>query len=270
MSGGPVDRRSVLTGVTAAVLASVGIGRALTRSAPSPDLRSLPPTGAGEATTDPSAAPAPEEPTPEEASPAPAAATAALVVPVLCREAWGAAPAGAGLVEHELARMTVHHTAVPLGSNRDAPGRLRQHQRYHQSQDWPDIAYHLGVDRHGNVYELRDLGARGDTFTDYDPSGHLLLLAEGDFDQQQPTDAQLEGLAVLLAWGADTYGLPIATAGGHRDHASTSCPGDALYERLPDLRRRAAELAGGGVSTRSVCGEEGRATVARIEAGGDG
>ncbi|MBW3659453.1 MAG: peptidoglycan recognition protein family protein [Actinobacteria bacterium] len=166
--------------------------------------------------------------------------------------------------------MTVHHTAVPLGSNPDAPGRLRQHQRYHQSQGWPDIAYHLGVDRRGNVYELRTIRARGDTFTDYDPTGHLLILAEGDFDQQQPTDAQLEGVATLLAWGASAHGLPIDTAGGHRDHASTSCPGDALYARLPDLRRRAVELAGPGVSTRSVCGDEGRAAVARIESGADG
>ncbi|MBW3621592.1 MAG: peptidoglycan recognition protein family protein [Actinobacteria bacterium] len=166
--------------------------------------------------------------------------------------------------------MTVHHTAVPLRSDADAPGRLRQHQRFHRSQGWPDIAYHLGVDRQGNVYELRPTTARGDTFTDYDPAGHLLLLAEGDFDQQQPSDEQLEGLARLMAWGAVTHGLPIDATGGHRDHASTACPGDALYARLPELRRRATELAAGEVTTRSVCGDEGRRAVARIEAGEGG
>ncbi|MDT5172333.1 MAG: hypothetical protein QOD02_5714, partial [Mycobacterium sp.] len=41
--------------------------------------------------------------------------------------------------------MTLHHEAVVLGDNRNAPGRLRQDQRYHQDKlGWIDIAYHLG------------------------------------------------------------------------------------------------------------------------------
>ena len=52
--------------------------------------------------------------------------------------------------------MTIHHTAVVLGNNSNAPARLRQHQQYHQdSQGWIDIAYHIGVDRNGNIFELR-------------------------------------------------------------------------------------------------------------------
>ena len=46
--------------------------------------------------------------------------------------------------------MTLHHEAVVLGDNRNAPGRLRQDQRYHQDQKgWVDIAYHVGIDRDG-------------------------------------------------------------------------------------------------------------------------
>lgn len=282
-----LDRRAVLTGAAAALLAAVGLGRVLVgrpatdgelaapegRPTPSPGTgppsrATVPPTPQPTRTPAPEPTPTPApEPTPSpHPSPEPAAPPA-LVVPVLCRDAWGARPAGAGLVPHTLRTMTVHHTAVPLTDDRQAPARLRQHQRFHQDQGWPDIAYHLGVDRRGNRYELRTVAARGDTFTDYDPTGHLLLLAEGDFDRQQPTDAQLEALAELLAWGASEHGLPVDGISGHRDHASTSCPGDALYARLPDLRARAAELATRGVGIATVCGDPARAAVARIEAG---
>ena len=36
-----------------------------------------------------------------------------------------------------------------------------------------DIAYHIGVDRDGNLYELRDTAIAGDTDTKYDPTGHF-------------------------------------------------------------------------------------------------
>src|SRR5690348_765996 len=63
---------------------------------------------------------------------------------MLCRDAWGAAPARPGGTPHTLTRMTIHHTEVVLGDNANAPARLRQHQRYHQdTKGWIDIAYHL-------------------------------------------------------------------------------------------------------------------------------
>lgn len=214
-----------------------------------------------------------EEPAPEapaEPSPEPTAERA--TVAVLCRAAWDAAPARDGGTSHRVRRITVHHSAVVLGDNRKAPDRIRQHQRFHQdSRGWIDIAYHYGVDRNGHVYELRDVGLAGDTGTNYDPAGHLLLLAEGDFDQEQPTDAQLMTLARLAAAGIGRHGLDgdLGTVvSGHRDHASTSCPGAALYARLGDLRdavRR--ELDAGGVDLRSWCGDGANARVDDIRAG---
>ena len=192
---------------------------------------------------------------------------AAASLDVLCREAWGAQPPGDGLVEHVIRQLTVHHSAVVLGDNRHTPARLRQHQQHHQSQGWPDIAYHLGVDRRGHVYDLRPAGFRGDTFTSYDPTGHFLVLAEGNFDSEQPTDAQLEGVARAFAWGVGAFQVAAATLTGHRDHAGTSCPGDALYARIEDLRARVEELATIGVERADRCGPEAAAQVTAIEAG---
>src|ERR1700739_4700380 len=87
---------------------------------------------------------------------------------LLCRDAWGARPAGSGGRRHTITRMTLHHQPGVLGDNGNAPGHLRQDQRYHQAQlGWIDIAYHVGVDRNGNIYELRSTEIAGDTATDY-------------------------------------------------------------------------------------------------------
>src|SRR5215210_7055738 len=107
-------------------------------------------------------------PVPVPAAPPPPAVQPVSSV-VLCRASWGAAPPTPGGTPHIPSFMTVHHTAVVLGDNANAPARLRQHQQYHQGKGWIDIAYHLSVDRKGNIYELRDPNLVGDTATSYNP-----------------------------------------------------------------------------------------------------
>lgn len=162
-------------------------------------------------------------------------------------------------------------SAVVLGDNRNAPGRLRQDQRYHQDQKgWVDIAYHVGIDRDGNIYELRTPQIAGDTATDYDTTGHFLVLCEGDFDKEFVSEAQLHSAALAFAWAAQAFHIASDTLAGHRDLAQTSCPGANLYAQLSsgDLKRRVNDLlAGGTVNLQRVCGPEAAATVAAIEAG---
>jgi hypothetical protein len=197
--------------------------------------------------------------------------TSATSAPLLCRDAWGARPARAGGKRHTITRMTLHHEAVVLGDNSNAPGRLRQDQRYHQDQKgWVDIAYHVGVDRNGNIYELRDTAIAGDTATDYDTTGHFLVLCEGDFDQEAVSEAQLHGAAQAFAWAAQNFRIATNTLAGHRDLAQTSCPGANLYAHLSsgDLKRRIDELlTAGGVNLQRFCGPDASARVVGIEAG---
>jgi hypothetical protein len=201
-------------------------------------------------------------------SPRLASATSAMLI---CRDAWGARPARAGGKRHTITRMTLHHEAVVLGENRNAPGRLRQDQRYHQDQKgWIDIAYHVAVDRNGNLYELRSTELAGDTATDYDTTGHFLVLCEGDFDQESVSEAQLHGTAVAFAWAAQNFRIKTDTLAGHRDFAQTSCPGANLYAHLSsgDLKRRIdALIAAGGVDLGRFCGPDAATRVAAIEAG---
>ena len=168
--------------------------------------------------------------------------------------------------------MTLHHSAVVFDDNRQMAARLREHQRNHQDvQGWIDIAYHVAVDREGNLFELRPAGLVGDTATNYDPTGHFLVLVEGNFEEQPVTEAQLQGAALAFAWGAQQYGLSTKTILGHQDvPAATACPGAALEAYITDGRlkeRVDAILAQGPVPVQKICGPEAATIVADIEAG---
>jgi N-acetylmuramoyl-L-alanine amidase-like protein len=260
-----VSRRRLLRLAGGAGVAAVvgGCSTPITKHAP----LASPSSAASAATTGTDAIPAAHPPPQPIAPPPPAAASAAL----LCRDAWGARPARPGGRPHTITRMTLHHEAVVLGDNRNAPGHLRQDQHYHQDQlGWVDIAYHVGVDRDGNIYQLRTPEIAGDTATDYDTTGHFLVLCEGDFDKEVVSEAQLHGAALAFAWATQTFHIAADTLAGHRDLAQTSCPGANLYAHISsgDLKRRIEDLlAAGTVNLQSVCGPDAAATVAAIEAG---
>lgn len=190
---------------------------------------------------------------------------------MLCRQAWGARPPRPGGTPQVPNRITIHHAEVVLGNNSNAPRRFREDQRYHQdSKGWIDIAYHVGVDRNGNIYELRDPRLVGDTATTYDPTGHFLIISEGDFDKESVTEDMLNGVALAAAWGAQQFAISPTTVAGHRDFATTTCPGANLYAHIAsgDITQRVTDLvAAGAGNLQRVCGPEGVARVAAIEAG---
>ena len=165
------------------------------------------------------------------------------VVEVVSRAGWGATQARSGLVEHTPVTLTVHHSAVEQTDLEQGPARVRQHQTYHQSLGWPDLAYHFVVDRAGVAYEGRGAQWRGDTGTEYDPDGHFLVCMEGDFDVQQPSPAQVETTVQLFAWASVEFDIDPATIAGHNAYASTSCPGVAVDAIVPSLGERIAATA---------------------------
>lgn len=196
---------------------------------------------------------------------------AGTVITVIGREGWGARPSGGGLVEHLVERITVHHTATLLEENSEAPSHLRGHQAFHvDTRGWPDLAYHFVIDAAGNVYQGRDPAVRGDTATDYDPTGHLLVCCEGDFDRQPLPDPQRTSLETMLAWAVAEYAVTVDTIAGHGDQAATSCPGDALRTLIHDGTLAEAVGARTAEAPRTVeilTGRRAVAAVAAIEAG---
>lgn len=193
-------------------------------------------------------------------------------VDIICKKAWGAKPPSGKFRAHTIKRITVHHSAVALTDNRDAPRHFRSYQADHQALGWPDIAYHVLIDRHGNVYKGRPSRFKGDTRTNYDPTGHFLVMCDGNFSEQDISRAQLTSLVDVLAAACTKFSVSRWTIKGHRDYAATSCPGRLLYKRLQSgrVRRRVHDrLQAGGVELHRLCGEAGVRRVRRIENGND-
>ncbi len=172
-----------------------------------------------------------------------------IAVDVVPRAGWGAAPPQGSFTPHEIDHITIHHAWSENGGS--GPTVFRSWQNYHLSLGWPDLAYHFIVGKDGKVYEGRPYTAVGDTATSYDPTGHFLIVVEGNFDHDQPNAAQLEMLARMIAWASAQFDVPVDEIAGHRDYAGTTCPGANLYAKIVDgsLAERAAEiLAAGGVT----------------------
>lgn len=205
-----------------------------------------------------------------------AAAATTLVVPIIGRRAWGAMKPRRGRERHRPVRLTLHHSAVRLKPNSDAPAHIRAHQDWHMNGNGkPDIDYHFVIDRHGFVYQGRNTRFRGDTQTEYDPTGHFLICCDGDYEgvdgpAQRAPKAMLRSVARVFAWAVQRWDIDPGSLGGHRNYAHTTCPGDNLqrYIRNGVLERRIRNLAARRTIELDVLPpRRGRALVRRIESG---
>jgi hypothetical protein len=204
---------------------------------------------------------------------APRAEEPRTTVDVVCRASWGAKQPTGQYERHSIRALTVHHSGVRFTDSRRAPDRMKIMQAFHQSshKSFVDVAYHFVLDPNGNIYEGRPTWARGETKTDYDPTGHLLVCLLGDYNKQQTSSNQIESLAKLLAWAAERFDVPSSALHGHRDLAHTDCPGDNLHTAISDgsLTNAVSRLrSSGGVDLSLLCGNAGRDRVKAIQKGG--
>lgn len=176
-------------------------------------------------------------------------------VPVVEREAWGGAPPVAPMIPQIPRALTIHHSGTPMHPERDPAETVRNLYAFSTRRDtlgdgrvkepWPDIPYHFYIAPDGTTLETRDVAFEGDTNTRYNLSDQVLVVVEGNFEEETPTDAQLDALLVLSEALARQWGFGPTTVAGHRDRApgQTVCPGDALEAQFPAIRRAVAEGA---------------------------
>ena len=147
------------------------------------------------------------------------------------RDQWGAPldPVPERMVEHtggEIDSIVIHHTQTP---NRGAPferARLRGIQSYHVGErGWGDVAYHYLIGPSGRIYEGRDPRFQGDSGTDYDLNGRLLVCVIGDFRETLPTREALASLVEFVAFTARILEVSPEAITTHRMVAATDCPG---------------------------------------------
>jgi uncharacterized protein with LGFP repeats len=193
---------------------------------------------------------------------------------IVPRAAWGAdgcrprSSPGVGQVKLAF----VHHTVTATSYTREqAAAQVLAICRYHRnSNGWGDIGYNFLVDRYGTIYEGRAggvdravVGAQAQGWN-AQSTGIANL---GTFSTQGQTPEAIAAMTRIIRWKLPLHGVPttgtvrVPSAGGattrlargvvgtfnrvsgHRDGNSTSCPGDALFRQLPELRSRVAGAA---------------------------
>lgn len=144
--------------------------------------------------------------------------------------------------------IVIHHTAANAGSV-ESIDRAHRQRKDSAGNNWLGIGYHFVI---GNGNGMGD-GAIEPTFRwkkqmqgahagvkEYNERGIGVALI-GNFEERDPTPAQLEALRRLLAALTRRYGIAPENVIGHSDIKSTACPGS----RFPlEQIRRELEAAG--------------------------
>ncbi|WNI16803.1 N-acetylmuramoyl-L-alanine amidase [Actinacidiphila sp. ITFR-21] len=193
---------------------------------------------------------------------------------VIGRAAWHAdekAVPRKPLYDDSVRAVFIHHTDNPNDYDcaADVPAMLQaMEDRHIHDLKWDDLGYNFVVDRCGHIYEGRaggvDRAVRGAHAEGF--NAHTVgIAALGSFGPgQRVPHAMLQAIAAIAAWklapGEDPGGrvrlvssnsesrfpkgktVELNVVSGHRDVFETTCPGEALYDELPWIRRTAAEL----------------------------
>ena len=223
---------------------------------------------------------------------APGAAVAATIKPTIyTRAQWGA--------DESLMKWTpsygtiqvgfVHHTVATNDPNDlytagDVPAIIRGIYRYHAvTLGWGDIGYNFLIDRFGRTWEGRSGGmdrpvVGGQTYGYNSVSTGVAAI--GNFDVAVVPQAMTDALKQIFAWKFSLAGIPATGASpvlapngtplqrvsGHRDAYPTTCPGQYLYDKLPEIRDGAAAImsASSAIPHTRLAGADRYATAVAI------
>jgi N-acetyl-anhydromuramyl-L-alanine amidase AmpD len=129
----------------------------------------------------------------------------------------------------------LHHSAVSRTKN---PDQFNAIDQYHKSKGWGGIGYHYCINPAGTVRVGRldnEAGAHcRESLMNYRSIG---ICIEGDFDIEQPTQAQVDQCKNLVGRLMKEYGIKSENVSGHRKYATyKSCPGiyfpDSLIKEI--------------------------------------
>ncbi len=183
------------------------------------------------------------------------------------RKDWGADESwrdGKPVLCRTIQQVHVHHTASGNDySRRDVPALIRSFYRYHtRSLGWSDIGYNFLVDRFGRTWVGRAGGPsrpiRGAHTLGFNHTS-VGVAVIGNYESAAAVDRIVTAIVRLAAWKLDRYDrkprgktrvyshgsdkypkgwVRLKVIDGHRDTNDTACPGDRLYARLPEIRKR--------------------------------
>jgi hypothetical protein len=136
--------------------------------------------------------------------------------------------------------ITVHHDGMDPFFDTDqraTAARIEAIRRAHRRRGWGDIGYHYVVDRAGRVWEGRSLRYQGAHVKNHNYA-NIGIVVLGNFDKQQPSQAQLASVRQLVGLLMDRYHVPASRVSTHQEWASTRCPGRNLQKFMNSTRQR--------------------------------
>jgi hypothetical protein len=155
---------------------------------------------------------------------------------IIEREQWGARSIPGGYSNLSINTIIVHNTAGSTSSYHGAQ-TIRNIQNYHMDdKHWKDIAYHFLIGPEGAVYRGRPENALGSHCIPN--SGKIGVSVIGNYDNEQISPQAKASLIAVINYLRQKYGVSGANVRGHRDFASTSCPGNNLYPMMPEFQGR--------------------------------
>lgn len=177
------------------------------------------------------------------------------------RAAWcpdGSCPPDPSPTPTTVSHMIVHHSAT-AGTASDWAAVVRSIWDFHvHVNGWDDIGYNYLIAPDGTLFEGRGDNVLGAHFCGTN-TGTMGVCMMGTWNDTPPPDTAQATLQALLAWKSCSENLdPLASAfhpasgfnlyriSGHRDGCATQCPGQALYDQLPQLRVQVADLIASG------------------------
>lgn len=172
----------------------------------------------------------------------------ALPARYVSRSSWGARkPASTQALPASVVDEIVFHYSG-MDSDEQAghaacAGRVRAIQAFHMDdpdREWSDIAYSLLVCKHGYVFEGRGIERRtAATGDDNDHTLAICFLGDDTAGRDDVTNLGRQGLvdATRYVQAARPRARKLS---GHRDHMTTSCPGDEIeaYIKSPGFRKQ--------------------------------
>ena len=171
---------------------------------------------------------------------------------IVSRKKWKAKDAIGQVKEHKIRFITIHHTATLQNPKLLIEKKMQNLQNFSQSESrlasgklkpiWFDVPYHYYIAFDGIIAEGREIKFVGDTNTEYDPTGHALIVLEGNFETEQPSAEQLNSLQKLTAWLVLKWRVSVSEIKSHNDYAKTACPGENLKQLLPSLKKKISEV----------------------------
>jgi hypothetical protein len=177
---------------------------------------------------------------------------------------WGARPATGPIVveNHKPTYIVVHHAVDPPMNDDFSLARAFYVSRYIQNlhmdkNGWIDSGQQFTNSRGGFITEGRHRSLeilRGGTqhVQGANVGNHnsevIGIENEGLYSTVDVPPALWNSLVSLVAYIASQYGIAPEFIKGHRDFNSTECPGQVLYNRLPELRTAVGRVLGVAVT----------------------